>query len=114
MLAGSVRKLATTRYQSSNDGGKPVWMAGGALEVISVRGSSSSPDLKNLQPLNRDPDRIAFLYAWMQAKEAVQAGAQDASTLKGFLLQARCIRVSIQQGLAVASSGLPSWQNRSD
>ena len=85
-------------------------MSGGALEVISVRGSNSPPDMKNLQPLNRDPDRIAFLFAWMQAKEAVQAGAQDASTLKGFLLQARSIRVLIQQwqGLAVASSGLPN------
>ncbi|CAE7463541.1 unnamed protein product [Symbiodinium sp. CCMP2592] len=71
---GDVRTLAASKFWFA-DGEKPCWKPEGTIETISVRAHASNlPDLDNLICLNRDPDRLAFVYAWVMAKKTFQDG----------------------------------------
>ena len=90
---GDVRTLAVSKFWVA-DGEKQGWKPEGTIEPICVRAHAGNlPDLQNLVPLNRDPDRLAFVYAWVKAKEAFQGGDTSyEKTLKSFATRARCIR----------------------
>lgn len=75
------------------------WVSEEAIsESVAVRASSYTEDwssTKPLQPLNRDVDRVAFLYAWMQAKQKYETEKSDEakSALKTFSVHARSFKV---------------------